>query len=169
MSDTSSADPARASAARVRDLGDRDLDRVAALEREIFAGSAWSPGLIREEFRYGASRWRGIDSDHAIDTGSDLVAYAVYGFEGNAFHLMNLAVEPASRGRGLGLALMRDFLGEARRLGTTEAWLEVAVTNDAALALYRAHGFEDVRVRRRYYQPEDVDALVMRVRLTDED
>jgi ribosomal-protein-alanine N-acetyltransferase len=44
-------------------------------------------------------------------------------------------------------------------------WLEVAVTNSAAIALYREFGFEDVRVRRRYYQPEDIDALVMRARL----
>ena len=37
--------------------------------------------------------------------------------------------------------------------------------NAAALALYRDYGFEDVRIRPRYYQPEDVDALVMRMRL----
>ncbi|MFW7414535.1 ribosomal protein S18-alanine N-acetyltransferase [Demequina sp. SO4-18] len=165
MSDTAGSDPAPASAVPIRDLEERDLEQVAALERQIFGSSAWSLALIREDFRYGASRWRGIDDGSSTD--GALAAYAVYGFEGDAFHLMNLAVEPSWRGRGLGLALMRDFLAEARRLETPEAWLEVAVTNDAALALYRRHGFEDVRVRRRYYQPEGVDALVMRVRLAD--
>lgn len=153
-------EPARASAVLVRDLIEDDLDRVASLEREIFATSAWSPALIREEFLFGPSRWRGVDGASA------LAAYAVYGFEGDAFHLMNLAVAPESRGRGLGLALMQDFLAEARRLEVPDVWLEVAVTNEVALALYRAHGFEDVRVRRRYYQPEGIDALVMRARIT---
>lgn len=161
MTASSEGDPARASAVVIRDLAESDLDRVASLEREIFGASAWSPSLVREDFLFGPSRWRGIDGDEA------LAAYAVYGFEGDAFHLMNLAVEPAARGRGLGAALMADFMAEARRLGVREAWLEVAVTNEVALALYRSHGFEDVRVRRRYYQPEGLDALVMRVRLAD--
>ncbi|MDN4480875.1 ribosomal protein S18-alanine N-acetyltransferase [Demequina muriae] len=161
MSDTSPVDPTRASAVVIRDLREDDLDRVAELEREIFGSSAWSPALVREDFRFGASRWRGADGEES------LAAYAVYGFEGDAFHLMNLAVAPEARGRRLGAALMADFMAEARRLEVREAWLEVAVTNEVALALYRAHGFEDVRVRRRYYQPEGLDALVMRVRLDD--
>ncbi len=78
---------------------------------------------------------------------------------------MNLAVVPSARGQGLGRALMDDFLAEATRLGVDEACLEVAVTNEAALGLYRAYGFDDVRTRPRYYQPEDVDGVVMRLRL----
>ncbi|WP_084038445.1 ribosomal protein S18-alanine N-acetyltransferase [Demequina sp. NBRC 110053] len=147
--------PAVASAL-IRDLADGDVPRVAALEQQIFGRSAWSPALIREELLVGFSRWRGIDQD------GSLAAYAVYGFEGDAFHLMNLAVAPEARGRGLARALMADLLAEAARLAAPDVWLEVAVTNGAALALYRAHGFEDVRVRRKYYQPEGVDALVMR-------
>ena len=50
--------------------------------------------------------------------------------------------------------------------GAGDAWLEVSVENEPALALYREYGFQDVRIRPRYYQPEDVDALVMRLRLT---
>lgn len=159
MTDAAGENSARASAV-VRDLDEHDLERVASLEREIFATSAWSPALIREEFLHGYSRWRGVG-----DLGG-LVAYAVYGFEGDAFHLMNLAVAPESRGQGIARILLTDFLAEARRLHVTEVWLEVAVTNDAALALYRAYGFTEVRVRRRYYQPEGIDALVMRARLS---
>ena len=148
-----------ASAPAVRDLAEGDLPRLAALEAEIFGRSAWSRSLIRDELLWGLSRWRGIDVD------GQLAAYALYGFDGDAFHLMNLAVDPQSRGRGLARALMDDCFAEAARLETPDVWLEVAVTNDAALALYRAYGFEDVRVRRKYYQPEGIDALVMRRRL----
>lgn len=141
----------------IRDLGPDDLAWVAEQEREIFGTSAWSFELIACDYAQGFRRYRGIEVDGAI------AGYAVYGFEGDAFHLMNIAVDSAARGKGLGRLLMEDFLAEARRLGVAEAWLEVAVTNAEALALYRDHGFEGVRVRRRYYQPEGTDAIVMRL------
>jgi len=50
---------------------------------------------------------------------------------------------------------------EAARLRTSQVWLAVAVTNEAALALNRSRGLQEVRIRRKYYQPGDVDALVM--------
>ncbi|HEX7589524.1 MAG TPA: ribosomal protein S18-alanine N-acetyltransferase [Demequinaceae bacterium] len=144
----------------VRDLTSEDLGWVADQEKAIFGASAWSPEVIATDFASGFRRYRGLDIDGA------LAGYAVYGFDGDAFHLMNIAVRSDARGEGHAHLLMEDFLAEARRLGVGEASLEVAVTNDAALALYRSHGFEDVRVRRRYYQPEGIDALVMRLRVT---
>jgi ribosomal-protein-alanine N-acetyltransferase len=144
----------------VRDLTSEDLGWVADQEKAIFGTSAWSPELIASDFASGFRRYRGLYIEGA------LAGYAVYGFDGDAFHLMNLAVAFDARGEGHSHLLMEDFLAEARGLGVDEAWLEVAVTNDAALALYRSHGFEDVRVRSRYYQPEGIDALVMRLRVT---
>lgn len=143
----------------LRDLTEQDLAWMADSEREIFGPSAWSAQLIRDDYSFGGKRYRGVE------LGGELVAYAVYGYDGDAFHLMNLAVLPHARRRGLGRLIMRDLLAEAERLGAPDVWLEVAVTNDAAIALYREYGFEDVRVRARYYQPENVDALVMRLRL----
>lgn len=141
---------------RLRDLGERDLGWLAEQECVIFGPAAWSEGLIREDWRYGTNRYRGIEVD------GELSAYAIYGFEGDAFHLMNLAVAPGHRREGLAKVLMDDFLAEARAFGTPDAWLEVAVDNEAARGLYEAYGFQVVRVRRKYYQPGDIDALVMR-------
>ncbi|WP_062303358.1 ribosomal protein S18-alanine N-acetyltransferase [Demequina subtropica] len=143
----------------LRDLTEDDLPWMAEVESQLFGASAWSRELITQDYLYGFARYRGLEVDGA------LAGYAVYGYDGDAFHLMNLAVLPEVRGRGLGRALLEDFLAEARSEGVVDAWLEVAVDNDAALSLYRAHGFEDVRVRRKYYQPEGIDALVMRVAL----
>ena len=140
----------------VRDLERSELDWVAEQEKLIFGASAWSLALIRDDFAYGGKRYRGAVVDGA------LVGYAVYGYDGDAFSLMNIAVVPIARRRGVGRVLMEDFLGEARAEGAREAWLEVSVENPGALALYREFGFEDVRIRPRYYQPEDHDALVMR-------
>ena len=140
----------------LRDHTEADLDWLAQAERDMFGAGAWSAALIREDYRWGSNRYRGGVVD------GQLVAYAIYGFEGEAFHLLNIAVLPQYRRTGLGRLLFDEFLAEAHRLEAPDAWLEVAVTNDAALALYEAYGFERVRVRRRYYQPGDIDALVMR-------
>lgn len=141
---------------RLRDLTEADLGWLASAEDDMFGAGAWSEALIREDFRWGSNRYRGVEID------GELVAYAIYGFEGDAFHLLNIAVVPQHRRAGLGKLLFEEFLKEAQRLGAADVWLEVAVDNDAALELYRAYGFEQVRVRRRYYQPGDIDALVMR-------
>ena len=141
---------------QLRDLTAQDLVWVAAAEVEIFGPSAWSAQMLFEDFRYGTCRYRGVDID------GEPSAYAIYGWDGDYFHLYNLAVLPEFRGRGVARMLVQDFLSEAARLGADDAWLEVAVTNAAALALYESFGFEAVRVRPRYYQPEGLDALVMR-------
>jgi ribosomal-protein-alanine N-acetyltransferase len=145
----------------LRDLSEADLPWVAEQEQLIFGAAAWSLALIRDDFAFGGKRYRGA---YVVD---ELVGYAIYGYDGDAFSLMNIAVVPAARRLGIGRAFMEDFLAEATRLGAREAWLEVSVANPSALALYRAYGFEDVRIRPRYYQPENEDALVMRRAMTD--
>lgn len=140
----------------LRDLEPEDLAWVGEQEQSIFGAAAWSPELIREDYKYGLKRYRGAERD------GHLAGYAIYGFDGDAFHLMNIAVAQDARRAGVGRALVQDFLAEAERVGAHSVWLEVAVTNDAALALYREFGFHDVRVRKRYYQPGDIDAVVMK-------
>jgi len=143
----------------LRDLTEADLTWMAEQEQKIFGGAAWSLALISEDFAFGGKRYRGAEID------GELVGYAVYGYDGDAFSLMNIAAVPSARRRGIGRALMEDFLAEATSERVAETWLEVSVENSAALALYRDYGFEDVRIRPRYYQPEDHDALVMRKRM----
>lgn len=146
-------------AVSVRDLVETDLPWMAQVEGVIFAEAAWSEGLIREDWRYGTCRYRLVEADGAP------AGYAVYGYDGDVFHLMNLAIVPGQRGRGLAKALMSEFLDEAVRHEAPDAWLEVAVTNEEALGLYSSLGFETVRTRRKYYQPGGIDALVMRKHL----
>ncbi len=143
----------------IRDLVEADLPWMAQVERDIFTHAAWSEALIREDWRYGTCRYRTVESDGAQ------AGYAVYGYDGDAFHLMNLAIVANYRGRGLAKALMMEFLDEAVRHKAPNAWLEVAVNNVEALGLYKALGFEAVRTRRKYYQPGGIDALVMRKEL----
>jgi len=85
--------------------------------------------------------------------------------------VLTLAVDPQARRQGLGTALATAALGAGRQAGATAAFLEVAVDNAAATALYAALGFRREGMRRGYYDrgaAGTVDALVMRLDLKPE-
>lgn len=78
--------------------------------------------------------------------------------------LLTLAVSPAARRHGTGRALVAGFLIEARSRGATQAFLEVAADNAAAIALYLQAEFTESGRRKRYYTAPDgtaIDALVL--------
>jgi ribosomal-protein-alanine N-acetyltransferase len=84
--------------------------------------------------------------------------------------ILTIGVSRASRRRGLAKTLVRAALGAARQAGAETAFLEVAVDNDAAAALYAGLGFRRAGRRRAYYDrgaQGRVDALVMRLDLSD--
>jgi ribosomal-protein-alanine N-acetyltransferase len=79
-------------------------------------------------------------------------------------HILNLTVAPSARRRGLGRALLNRALDRAREVGATSAYLEVRVSNAAAIDLYRSAGFEEIAQRRDYYPAANgrEDALILR-------
>ncbi|MCU1482370.1 MAG: N(6)-L-threonylcarbamoyladenine synthase TsaD [Subtercola sp.] len=79
--------------------------------------------------------------------------------------IQTIAVSPDARGRGLGRRLMQALIAEAARRGARRVFLEVRADNPGAQHLYRTLGFTEIGVRRGYYQPDDVDAVVMRLDL----
>ena len=143
----------------LRPLTAADVPAVAALERELFARSAWTETMIREELTAPGRYYLAATDDDG------LVGYAGSWFDGDVSQVMTLGVATRSQRRGLGRTLLRALLDQARAVGATAMLLEVAVNNEAALALYAAEGFETLARRPRYYQPEDVDAWTMRLLL----
>ena len=79
--------------------------------------------------------------------------------------VQTIALAESQRGRGRGRALLRNLLTEARARGAREVFLEVRADNPVATALYVDEGFTELGRRPRYYQPDDVDAVVMRLDL----
>ena len=77
--------------------------------------------------------------------------------------IQTIAVAATARGRGLGRVLMLTLIGEARKRGAREVFLEVRADNPPAQRLYARLGFDELGVRRGYYQPDNVDAIVMRL------
>jgi len=79
--------------------------------------------------------------------------------------LMDIGVAKEQRGKGLGRELVKHFLRQCNKKQAQEAWLEVRVSNEPAIGLYRELGFEQIEQRKNYYPAADgrEDALIMRL------
>jgi [ribosomal protein S18]-alanine N-acetyltransferase len=143
----------------LRPMVSGDLAAVLELERAIFPDDAWSPGMFGEELALEGKGRHYV----AAEEEKKLVGYAGMMLPGGRqAEVLTLAVEEAHWGRGIGSALLTDLLGEAGRAGCTEVFLEVRADNPRAQNLYRRYGFGEIGIRRGYYQPSGVDAIVMR-------
>lgn len=141
----------------LRELEWSDLATLAALEHDLFADDAWSEQSWWAELAGRPRR----DYVVAVD-GERILGYAGIDVAGEVADVMTIATTRDARGTGLGTRLLEDLVGRAERAGAEALMLEVRADNEPAKRLYDRHGFEVISVRRRYYQPGDVDALVMR-------
>jgi len=136
------------------------LPQVMDIETEAYPWP-WTEGMFADSIRSGHLCYLASEGDRALGY---IVAYVAAG----ECHILNVCVDPTEQGNGLGRKLLRYALGVALDLGANEAFLEVRVSNDPAIGLYEATGFEVVGVRPRYYPADDgrEDALVYRLELS---
>lgn len=143
----------------IRPLRPEDIDAVVSIESAAFS-TPWSPetfsGLIGRE----AVELVVMTDDHA-----GVIGYAVLWCILDQGELANLALATPRRGEGLGGLLLRYVLRVAETRGVRKLFLEVRASNRRAVDLYRTQGFEQVGVRKGYYERPREDALVMMVRL----
>jgi ribosomal-protein-alanine N-acetyltransferase len=138
-----------------RNLSPRDLASVDRIERVSYP-TPWSRSMFAGELSKPSSLCLG-----AFDDEGRLAGYVIASRYVDAWHVMNIAVDPESRRNGVGTALLRRLFeltaGQERR-GYT---LEVRVSNAAAIRLYERLGFRARGVRRAYYTDNREDALIM--------
>ena len=146
----------------LRPLAWADITRVAALEVELFGRSAWTMAMLTEELR-GRGRWYVAAQPNGEGVPAPLVGYAGLWFDGDHAHVMTIGVAPGVKGHGVGKTMLDALVVRAREIGAESLILEVAVDNDVAVAMYRSRGFAQIGLRKRYYQPEDVDAFTMQL------
>jgi len=138
-----------------------DLGAIMALERASFPTDAWSEAMMAAE----------LASPHGVyvvdEEAGRIVGYGgVRAVEGSSDgDIQTIAIAEQARGRGRGRALLRALLETAIDRGAREMFLDVRADNPAARSLYDSEGFVEVGRRARYYQPDDVDAVVMRLDL----
>lgn len=133
-----------------------DLAEVVAIENVSFP-VPWTMDMFAAELKQVFSRCLVI-RDGAT---GPVTGYAVYWLTGDEVQLHNIAVAPSARGRRLGEVLVRHMLNEGAAADAIGAFLEVRVSNAAAIKLYERQGFTVVGQRRAYYHDNDEDALVM--------
>ena len=143
-----------------RATGD-DLAAIMALERASFPTDAWSEAMMRQELA-SPHGWYVVD-----DEAGRLVGYAGLRAVAGAkdADIQTIAIADVSRGRGRGRSILRALLEEAARRGVGHVFLEVRADNPVAQALYASEGFAEIGRKPRYYQPDDVDAVVMKLDL----
>lgn len=142
----------------IRRLAKADIPAVVDL---IEAGShePWSPALITQVLAEPTS-WGSVA---LIDGGQPAGAVLARAVSGEA-EILNLVVEPGQRRKGIGSALLARTVREAAGREAASLYLEVAVDNEPALALYASAGFRTVGSRPQYYTHAAdirVDALIM--------
>jgi ribosomal-protein-alanine N-acetyltransferase len=143
---------------RIRSAVPADAAALVAIERRCFS-DPWSEASFREAL---ASPWTfGLAAQGSRGVAGYLIAREVAG----TGEVLNLAVAPEFRRRGVGGALLQAGLAALRRRRVTEVFLEVRESNRSAQALYAGYGVRPVGQRTAYYRNPKEDALVLRLAL----
>nr|WP_209707110.1 ribosomal protein S18-alanine N-acetyltransferase [Leucobacter exalbidus] len=147
---------------QLRDARPGDLAEIWAIEAAVFGNEAWSLALMEEELAAKHRTYLVLaDASDAVQGYAGLLAV---GSEGD---IQTIAVAPGHRGTGQGRRLIEALLERARAKGVREIFLEVRADNPVARALYTSLSFDEIGVRPHYYQPDNVDAVVMKKQLKD--
>jgi len=132
------------------------------LETSIFENDAWSESMMARDVADPACYYLvAFPPEHPerIEAYAGLLAPRG-ATEGD---IQTIGVAESARGQGLGRTLMISLINEARARGARQVFLEVRADNPSAQNLYRSLGFDELGLRKGYYQPDNVDALVMRL------
>jgi ribosomal-protein-alanine N-acetyltransferase len=138
-----------------------DVAALAALEAACFS-HPWTPAQIAEEVAGGPPGGVLVLRGVGRDGHGALCAACAYRVVLDEMHILDVAVHPAWRRRGLARFLLRVALGRAAAAGARTALLEVRAGNHEALRLYESLGFARDGVRCQYYREPVEDAVVLR-------
>jgi N6-L-threonylcarbamoyladenine synthase len=138
-----------------------DLPEIMKLELASFANDAWPEESFRSELAATHTYYIIALEDNSV------VGYAgLSKLPGSdQADIQTIAVREDKRGAGIGRLLMNTLKAQAVELGAKEIFLEVRADNSVAQKLYKVFGFKQIGTRKKYYQPDDVDAFIMKTDL----
>jgi len=138
-----------------------DLDRVLQIESEAYP-VPWSR-LVFEDCVKGSNEcW-------VATIAGEICGYAIVSNILDEVHLLNLCIDPRNNRRGYGRTLLRKLIARSVSRGASVFFLEVRVSNRAAISLYFSEGFNEVGIRKGYYPSRSgarEDAIVMTLDLS---
>lgn len=135
-------------------MNERDLDSVAVLEASLQA-FPWSRTNFADSLEVGHSCW-------VCRLGGALVGFSVVMSVIDEAHLLNIGIDRRYHGQGYGARMLRTAMESARLGGAGKLFLEVRLSNERAVALYRHFGFRQIGLRKGYYPAANgrEDALI---------
>jgi ribosomal-protein-alanine N-acetyltransferase len=141
-------------AIEIRVLELSDLTAIEAIEQKAYP-TPWSRSMFASELAKPTSICLGAFE------GQELVGYVINSRYVDAWHVMNVAVDPDHQRRGVATALLERLFEVTRNDERRGYTLEVRVSNEDAIGLYEKLGFEARGIRRGYYTDNREDALIM--------
>ncbi len=141
---------------RIRLCEPRDVPGMVEVERACFA-DPWSPRAIKEAMQSETS------CAFLAENEATILGFVLARTTGPEAEILDLAVSPRARRRGVARGLLRAVRERARQSGVDEIFLEVRESNRAAISLYEGEGYRAVGMRHRYYRNPLENALVLRV------
>jgi ribosomal-protein-alanine N-acetyltransferase len=138
-----------------------DIDQVLAIERASFS-MPWSGNLFMSEFRSPLVSTL-LVSLSSTEPKRIVTGYIVFWLIADEMHILNLAVAPGHRQRGIAKMLVLAGVKYIYAKGARRAFLEVRASNSIAQKLYSSLGFTGSSVRRNYYDSPVEDAVVMTI------
>ena len=131
-----------------------DILGISELEKECFPQEPWSYRMLADSFEN--ENFTGV----LYEDGGEIAGYGGISMGYDTADIDNIAVSERYRRSGLGGKMLEELVSVARSKGAQKVFLEVRVSNRAAMSLYLKHGFKGVYARTRYYTNGE-DCLVM--------
>jgi [ribosomal protein S18]-alanine N-acetyltransferase len=142
----------------VRPISIESIDRILALDRLCFGG-LWSENSYHRELTNDNSHFLGVTVDNSFSLTT--IGFGCFWAILDEAHITLLGIHPDYQGQGLGQLLLRSILDRARKIEMARATLEVRASNHGAIHIYEKFGFETVGRRKKYYQDNGEDGIIM--------
>lgn len=144
----------------IRPMQQEDLQEVTRIDTMSFS-MPWPPNAFQYEIVENNNARAWVAEASFPEGRKTIAAIAVLWIIIDEVHVGTIAVHPDYRQRGIGNQMLEYALGNAMDEGAQRAWLEVRRGNTPALELYKKMGFEWIDTRKKYYQDNGEDALIM--------
>ena len=139
----------------------RDISELLFIEESQFP-EPWTRRILLDEISNTETRRYTVALQH-----KRIIGYLGVMFVLDELHVNTIGTLPGEEGRGIASSLLDDAWADAKERGLKRATLEVAVSNERAISLYRRYGFAPVGVRKNYYERTNEDALILWADLPD--
>lgn len=140
----------------IKRMAKEDVDGVIAIEGKAYGEHHWSKDSFLQELCNDLAWYYSLFNEKG-----ELVAYAGTWHILEEAHITNIAVDKDHRRKGYGEALLKHILDDCYKEMIKYLTLEVRVSNKAAIGLYKKYGFKSFGIRKKYYQDNNEDAMIM--------